>query len=428
MEPAWTGAQNEEGSRLWRTALRPAAERLIAEAGELSTTVVEGIARQLPDLLPTAEALEANRASTEASIRLFAAILAAGADPAEATHLEQATIDYAQDGARHGIALTTLFRSYRLGHAATTRYLIGILPHHVLDPDDLTAAIELCSEWLFGYVDVALCLVEDVYVEERDRWLRSAAATRAETIQTLLSGRPIDQDQASRLLRHELHRNHLAAVVWVDRSVEGRDTLALLDAAIRDISSAVGSEHVLAHSLGTLSVAAWISTKHALPAALLDTVALSDRSFPARVALGEPGPGVAGFRTSYREALEAKRVAHVARRPDGSVTQYRQVALQALGSVDPVQCRAFVERELGALFSDDEAAQRIATTVRTYLEENRSRSRTGKKLNIHENTVSYRLRQAEELVGRTLDEGSVNLGAALALVEVCRPPEEHSNS
>ena len=51
-------------------------------------------------------------------------------------------------------------------------------------------AIELCSAWMFAYVDAALCLAEDVYTSERERWLRSAAASQAETIDTILSGQP----------------------------------------------------------------------------------------------------------------------------------------------------------------------------------------------------------------------------------------------
>ncbi|WP_188113565.1 PucR family transcriptional regulator [Nocardioides humilatus] len=388
----------------------------------LSTAVVEVVAAHLPDLLDSPEALEANRASTEVSIRLFARIVEEGADPVTATHLEPATIEYAQDGARHGIPLTTLFRSYRLAHAATARHLTGILFEDVADPVDRNAAADLISAWLFAYVDVALCLVEEVYVEERDRWLRSAAASRAETIETLLAGRPVDQDAASRILKHELHRTHVAVIAWVDNHTVGRDTLTALDAAVRDVAGTLGTTHVLPHSLGTLSLAAWVSVKGGTDLAALDRIRLRSAADGVRVALGEAAAGVVGFRTSYLEAVQARRVARLAGSEVGSVTRYQQVALQALGSVDPEQSTAFVARELGPLFSDDEGARRLAQTLLTLLEEGGNRGRTGRRLNIHENTVSYRVRQAEELLGRSIDERPLDLALALKLAAVCERP------
>ena len=56
--------------------------------------------------------------------------------------------------------------------------------------------------------------------------------------------------------------------------------------------------------------------------------------------------------------------------------------------------------------------------LRTYLDENGSRGRTAKRLSIHENTVSYRLRQAEELLGRSVDKRTLELRVALALADL----------
>ena len=243
MQPAWVGAQGETERRLWSTVLQKAAVELTERAREISDAVTVYTSERLPALLDSTEALEANRASTEANIRDFAEVLRSGADPVKAVKLGSATLAYAVDGAQHGVPLTTLTRSYRLGHAATSQHLKAILAQHVADAEELNAANDLCSAWMFAYVDTALCLAEEVYTTERERWLRSAAATQAETISTILSGQPIDVDVASRRLRHELRRVHVAAVAWVDTHKEGRNTLALLEAAIRDIAAAIGSQH-----------------------------------------------------------------------------------------------------------------------------------------------------------------------------------------
>jgi DNA-binding PucR family transcriptional regulator len=55
-------------------------------------------------------------------------------------------------------------------------------------------------------------------------------------------------------------------------------------------------------------------------------------------------------------------------------------------------------------------------TLAVYLRENQSRTRTAEVLQIHPNTVSYRVRQAEELLQRTFERDTVDLQVALAVL------------
>ena len=80
----------------------------------------------------------------------------------------------------------------------------------------------------------------------------------------------------------------------------------------------------------------------------------------------------------------------------------------------------FVERALGELGRDDDLARRLAATVSVYLEENASRSRAAKRLGIHENTISYRVRQAEEILGHSLETRTLELRVALMLLPAVR--------
>ena len=419
MEPAWVGAQGETERRLWSTVVQKAAVELTERAREISDEVVSYVGERQPDLVDNPDALEGNRASTEASIRDFAEVLRSGADPVATVKLPSATLDYALDGAQHGVLLTTLMRSYRLAHAATSQHLKVILARHAADADELNLATELCSAWMFAYVDTALCRVEEFYTTERERWLRSAAASQAETIATILSGQPIDTDVASRRLRHDLRRVHVAAVAWIDTHEEGRNTLALLEAAIRDIAAAIGNQRPLVQPLGMLSIAAWISTNSTVPSKVLDELRFrTAQAQGVRVAVGEPARGIAGFRASHLEALQAERVAQLAGHPEGSVTRFNNVSVRSLATADMDQAICFVTRELGSLGAIDETTRRLAATVRTYLDENGSRGRTAKRLHVHENTVAYRLRQAEELLGRPLTKRTLELRVALALAEI----------
>ncbi|HKV19734.1 MAG TPA: helix-turn-helix domain-containing protein [Mycobacterium sp.] len=419
MEPSWDGVQRNDERRVWATVLRPAAGELAERAGEIAAAANVHTSALLPELLVSAEALEVNRSSTEASIRDFAAVLMEGADPAATVDLPAATLAYARDGAQHGVELTTLMRSYRLAHAVIARCFSEILDVRAGNAEDRKLAAELGSAWMFAYVDAALCQAEQVYTAERDRWSRSAAASQVETITTILAGQPIDNDVATRRLRHEVRRWHIAAVAWLDTHEEGRNTQAILEAAIRDIASAIGNQNPLLYPLGILSVAAWVSSHSETPSKVLDELRIQATAAPgARVAIGEPGHGLAGFRSSYVEALEAQRIARLAQRPVGTITRYRAVALRAIATVDIEQSRTFVRRELGRLGETDETTRRLAATVRAFLEENCSRGRTAKRLHVHENTVAYRIRQAEELLGRPVDKRTLELRAALALADV----------
>lgn len=419
MEPAWRDAQGETERHLWSAVLRPAAVELDEHAAEISRAVVPYISERMPDIVGSAEAWEVRRASNEATIRGFAKVLQSGADPADTATLGSATLALVRDGAKRGVPESVLLRSYRLAHAGVARHLYAILANHAADGKELSLAIELCSAWLFAYVDAGVCLAEDLYTSERERWLRSAAASVVETINTILSEQPIDINVASRRLRHEMRRVHVAAIAWIDTHEEGRDTLALLEAAICDIAALIGNQRPLIQPLGILSIGAWISTSAAVPSRVLDELRFQSATAPGvRVAIGGPAPGIAGFRTSHIEALEAQRIARLAGHREGSLTRYDDIALCALATANIEHSRRFVERELGRLASRDDTTRRLAATVRTYLDENGSRGRTAKRLHVHENTVAYRLRQAEELLGRSVEKRTLELRVALAVADL----------
>lgn len=419
MEPAWRDAQGETERRLWSAVLRPAAVELDDHAAELSRGVVPYISERMPDVVGSSEAWEARRASNEATIRGFAKVLQSGADPADAVTLGSATVALVRDGAKRGVPESVLLRSYRVAHAGVARHLYAILAKHAADAKELSLAIDLSSAWMFAYVDAAVCLAEDVYTSEREHWLRSAAASEVETINKILSEQPIDIYVASRRLRHEIRRVHVAAIAWIDTHEEGRDTLAPLEAAIRDIAEVIGNQRPLIQPLGILSIAAWISTSVAVPSRVLDELRFRSATAPGvRVAIGEPAPGIAGFRTSHIEALEAQRIARLAGHREGSITRYDDIALCSLATANIEHSCRFVERELGRLAAPDDTTRRLAATLRTYLDENGSRGRTAKRLHVHENTVAYRLRQAEELLGRSVEKRTLELRVALALADL----------
>jgi DNA-binding PucR family transcriptional regulator len=108
----------------------------------------------------------------------------------------------------------------------------------------------------------------------------------------------------------------------------------------------------------------------------------------------------------------------------GPLTRYRDVAVAALCTADGDHAAAFVSGVLGSLAANDEVTYRLAMTLAVYLRQNRSRTRAAARLAVHPNTVSYRVRQAEELLGRSASADSLDLQVALTLLPALRKLEQ----
>jgi DNA-binding PucR family transcriptional regulator len=73
---------------------------------------------------------------------------------------------------------------------------------------------------------------------------------------------------------------------------------------------------------------------------------------------------------------------------------------------------------LGELVADNDSAARLRATVQVYLEENLSPARAARRLGVHQNTVVYRVKRAEELLGREIGPRRLQTEVALRLAEM----------
>ena len=347
MDPEFEPARAPRARRAWSEILKPLAADLRTGAPELSIAVVADIRERFPELFPTEDDFEENRASSEANIALFAELILDGRAPREA-ELPAVGIAYVREGVRRGIPLAAFLRSLRLGHAAAWRAILAQLEQRSGDRDQLAAAADLASAWMFAYVDVLSSFAEETYIKERERWLRTAAAVQRDTIDAILGGRAVDVASASLRLRYELEREHVAIVGWYETAEEGRDTIAALEAVIGELAGRLSSDRPLSEPLGLLAVAVWVGSRSGFDAGALDGLRLDASLGPgARVALGEPARGISGFRDSHQQALRARRVATLAGRPPGTITRYRRVALAAMATADMEQARGVCGKRVG---------------------------------------------------------------------------------
>jgi DNA-binding PucR family transcriptional regulator len=391
-----------------RSAVRETAEQLLPTTPELGRGMADYISSGIPELgeIDDDELRAELLASCEANIGQVLGMLAHGARVADITVPHEA-LNFLRGNVRRGLPLAVILRSYRLGHAWLWETWSEVLQERVDDSGELVAGQDESSAFMFAYVDrISATLVEE-FGSERDRMLRSAEQLRAETARAILRGDPVDTEAASRRLGYELRRHHVAMRVSSGASeVEG------LERAVGEAASALGGGEPLVVASGAARFDVWCGSFD--PPA---TEALERYEPPPSVlvAFGNPGEGIPGFRSSYGEAKQAARIGALVGDSNSSVTSYARVELVSLLASDLPRARAFVASQLGPLAITGGTAERLRETVLAFLVSGGSPTHVAEELFVHKNTVSERIKRAEEMLGRGVNESPLELEAALTL-------------
>jgi hypothetical protein len=399
-----------------RSGGTPAVEALAGELLPRTSELARGMADYLYAAIPELSAVEDEDlraellASTEANVGQVLRLMADGATTDDVV-LPHEALEFLRGNVRRGIPLAALLRSYRLGHAWLWERWSQALQERVEDSGELAAGQDQSSAFMFAYVDKLSDGLVEEFGTERDRMMRGAAQLRAEMVRAILAGEPIDDEVASRRLGYELRRHHVALrIAGAGSEVRG------LERAVDEAAATLGAGKPLTIASGAARFDIWCGS-YDPP----DTEGLESYEPPpgVLVAYGRPAEGVAGFRSSHAEALQAARIASLA--GGTAVTSYAKIELVSLLAGDLPRARAFVAGQLGALASTAEPAQRLRETVLAFLASGGSATRVAKELYVHQNTVAYRVKRAEEMLGRKVTEDPIELTCALKLAAVLGP-------
>jgi DNA-binding PucR family transcriptional regulator len=131
------------------------------------------------------------------------------------------------------------------------------------------------------------------------------------------------------------------------------------------------------------------------------------------VAVGEPGSGVDGFRRSHQQACTVQAMMLAAGREAPGLATFGEVGPVALLGADLPATRAWVGETLGRLALDDEPHARLRETLRVFLATGGSYVSAAEQLALHRNSVHYRVRKAEEQLGRPIQVNRLNVEIAL---------------
>jgi hypothetical protein len=389
-------------------------EMLGHQVEEISATLTDTVHDHLTELDEDMRpwTLQAARSN----IGLIVTMMREGDDPASVQPPPEA-IGYTKEYVVRGLELSLMQRAYRAAQSVFGGIILEQLRVVTDDADLLAEAMAFFNAWIFAYVEAIERRLTDVYMSEDEQWVRGAAAVRAAEVRALLGGATaVDTTAVSLRLGYELDRFHVGFVVWSEEGGEQPGDAGGLFADMERTAATV------ARSLGAGAPLTVAEGRHlACWAGRRSEPELSRLRLPRAgtgglsVAAGTPAAGVEGFVLSHHEALLARRVAQLRHDGDGAIATYPDLALEALLAEDPDAARRFAARELGPLAARDDATARFASTVAVFLDEGFSFVRAGRRLGIHANTVAYRVRRAESLLGRPVTERQLELRVALRL-------------
>ena len=393
------------------------AGRLHERLAQLSSGMQLYLEDQIPELRGDARVMELHGPSVEGNVNTLLHALRYNI-AVERVEAPTAALEYARRLAQHGVPLHALVRAYRLGQHRMNELVFAELRTIDVPEPARYAVLEAMTKTLFEYIDWITQQVIVVYEDERERWLEDQNSLRAVRVRDVLAApKPIDVDAATTTIRYPLRWHHLAVVMWYPDTGTDADAIARLQRFLRELGQATGAAATPLFVAADRTCAwGWLPYRTATPAAEAEV-----RRFTARkrdgpdIAIGTMRSGVAGFRHSHREAERARRVALIAERAEPTLICASDpgFSVAALLGADVTDTRAWVAGTLGALAADTENDARLRETLRVFLGCGSSYKQAAEELNLHFNTVKYRVRRAIARRGRGIDSDRLDVELAL---------------
>jgi PucR-like helix-turn-helix protein/diguanylate cyclase with GGDEF domain len=405
---ATVGARAER----WPGIMAEVAAAVARRSAAVSGDVYEVILREVPQLRDDTPVLALLASSVDSNVDTCLQIMQHRID-LTAVRAPTAATEYTRRLAQRGTPLTALLRAYRLGHARFSDWVLRELAQQAGDAYVISAAALGMSGIVAGYIDQVSEEMVAAYTRERENWLLNRSATRGARIRHLLSGEPVDVGAAEATLGYRLCQYHVGLVCWAGDAAGTADEITRLEHAVGRVAAQAGcyGDPVFLprdESTGW----AWLPLggRDTFDAAAAGRAVLDTGS---HVAFGSAAKGPAGFRITHQQALAAQSVALAAGTAAPGAVTFGQVAPVAmmLGSADLL--RAWVLSTLAGLAADDEHHARLRGTLLVFLQNAGSYKTTAEQLMLHKNTVQYRIRKAEESLGRPVGENRYDVELAL---------------
>ena len=381
------------------------------QAAAVHEDVYEVILREIPQLRDDQAVLALLASGVDSNVDTVLQILQHRIDLA-AVQAPAAAMEYARRLAQRATPLTALLRAYRVGHTCFADWLLEELARQADDAEMISAVTLDMSRTVAGYIDQTSEEMVSAYAQERENWLRNRSAARAARIRDLLSGVRVDVAAAEATLGYRLRQYHVGLVCWVGGAATA-DEITRLERAVGHVAQQAacrGDPVLLPHDES--SAWAW------LPLGIRDmfepaTASTASLDGDIHFAFGDAAKGTTGFRLTHQQAVAAQAVALAAGSPPARVVAFSEVAPVAMMLRSAELLRAWVLSTLADLATDDEHHARLRDTLLVFLRNGGSYKTTAEQLMLHKNTVQYRIRRAEESLGRPVGANRHDVELAL---------------
>jgi PucR C-terminal helix-turn-helix domain/GGDEF-like domain len=366
--------------------------RLRERSGEIEQTILERIhADEGPTEAPDPEYGEGLRAAVPAAI----GYCLEGIERSEASppQIPTALLSQARVAARNGVALDTVLCRYFAGYT-----LLGDFLLQEAEIEGLRCGAELkrILRSLAATFDRLLAAVGEEHSRETERPPRTSERRRAELIERLIAGEPLDATE----LAYDFSGHHLGLIAKGEGGSE----------AIRALARALDRRLLLLEREEDTAWA-WLGGRKPINSSQLEAHLRTECPAPTCLSVGEPSKGPAGWRLTHRQAAAALPIALRGE----SLVRYADVALLASIAKDELLSTSLHQMYLAPLDGERGGGEIARETLRAYFASGYSVSSAAAVLGVNRNTVTNRFRSVEELIGRSLDACATEVAMALHL-------------
>ncbi len=370
-------------------------------AASKAASVADLIVSTDPSLAPLSMTVQV---TTEA---LFVDTLLRLVDPGLGRFTRPVLLQLAQGALNDGATLAAVLRALNHGQAGVTEALLNEC-ERLISPDEQGTMMRTLVSNVVSTHNQLADAITDMHAVADDP-VRFLHETESGVLASLLSGRG-RPERFEQVTRYPLDRIHVAAIAFSERREPGK-----LQAATMDALHSMGCDQIFKVMIAPNVLWAWGSVHTADDLNLEPPTQCNGWT----LAVGLPGRGTAGFIASHDEALALQRVSMMAGwRNLGRILPYDRYGAVAELAARPERLQRFLEVQLGGLLGSGGRETDLRSTMLEYLNVNRSQYAAARRLHVSKNTVSYRLRRAEEILGRELGTDLSPLHTALLATDI----------
>lgn len=387
-------------------AIRSVSQRLLTDTDALTDAIAGAalMAQYDPALLPDASLVEEDRHLNRSDLVQWLTSNIQQPGRRVEPYIGPRITEYIHDLVSRGIA-PDFAEGWREALGVAWRRWLEECVAHCTNPDLLVQVLDVSAKSLVQY---ALDSVSALREANLAAAMGDANADAIALIQLIAGGAPVTEDLAEGRLRYRLARSHVGLVLWTD-DPQRANALDEVVAAVR--SASAGGSALIARASVT---SRWIWLSGAETPDLRHVEKVVAKAADVRAAVGRPGRGLDGFRSSHQDALAAQALI-VRLGSDRRFTAYADVELIDSLTKDPASAQRFVTKTLGPLAEADEA---LRQALLTYVQCGFNTTRAAANLYAHRNTVERRVSRANELSVVKVEENPTHVAAALLVLEV----------